>query len=30
MLVSSESRWETYQEEYAWPPIFIASELYHG
>src|SRR5712692_9596362 len=30
MLVSSESRWGTYQEEYAWTPIFIASEPYHG
>jgi len=30
MCVSSESRWGTYQEEYAWTPIFIASEPYHG
>jgi len=30
MLVSSESRWGTYQEEYARTPIFIASEPYHG
>src|SRR6476620_7881465 len=30
MLVSSASRWGTYQEEYAWTPIVIASAPYHG
>src|SRR6266705_6117800 len=29
MLVSSESRWGTYQEEYTWTPIFITCEPYH-
>ena len=30
MWVSSEGRWGTYQEEYAWTLIFFASEPYHG